>query len=102
MEFFKCFFPDELFEFVTEESNRYGLLKYHFPLPTRWEETNTSEIRQYFGIRIYMSLVQLPNLKMYWQQDELYGGQRIQIATMVYSIFIFHLMQIIFQPYKET
>ena len=44
VEFFKCFFPDELFEFVTEESNRYGLLKHHPPLSTLWEETNISEI----------------------------------------------------------
>ena len=73
-DFLKCFFPDELFEFTARETDRYGFAKHHPPLSDIWEETNISEIKQYFGIRIYMSLVQLPDMKMYWKRDDLFGG----------------------------
>ena len=35
-----------------------------------WHRT---EIRAFIGMRIYMSIVNLPNMKMYWSEDQFFG-----------------------------
>ena len=32
------------------------------------------EILAFIGMRIYMSIVNLPNMKMYWSEDQLFGN----------------------------
>ena len=35
------------------------------------------EMRCFFGMRVFMSVVHVPTLRMYWSSDELYGGFQI-------------------------
>ena len=41
---------------------------------TNWKETTPDEIRRYIGMRVFMSVVHLPDIKMYWSQDQFYGN----------------------------
>ena len=43
----------------------------------RWYETDSSEIRAFIGIRVYMSVTDLPDIKMHWTEDCLFGGLSI-------------------------
>ena len=38
-----------------------------------WEPTTEEEIHVYLGIRIYMSVIDLPDIKMYWSEDLFFG-----------------------------
>ena len=74
LNYFQSFFPEALFQHVVKETNIDELLKYHLLYPIVEMKKNVDEIKQYFGIWIYMSIVQLPTMKLYWLQDELFEG----------------------------
>ena len=40
----------------------------------KWHRTDAKEIRAFIGMRIYMSIVNLPNMKMYWSEDQFFGN----------------------------
>ena len=41
---------------------------------TKWKPMASDEIRAYLGIRIYMSVIDLLDIKMYWSGDLFFGG----------------------------
>ena len=41
---------------------------------TKWKPTTSDEICAYLGIRIYMSVIDLPDIKKYWSGDFFFGG----------------------------
>lgn len=56
-QFFSYFFTDDFLESITQESNRYSVQKN----PARPNTLTTIELRQYFGILIFMSVFRYPN-----------------------------------------
>ena len=40
----------------------------------RWHRTDAKEIQAFIGMRIYMNVVNLPNMKMYWSEDQFFGN----------------------------
>ena len=74
-DFFGKIFPDEIFEILAEQTNLYALqlqVERH-KVDERWTPTTPEEMRCFVGLRIFMSLVDLPEIKMYWSQDKFYG-----------------------------
>ena len=67
---FTLFFPDEICEVITEQSNLYAEQvlgdKY-----VEWEKVTVEELRAYFGFMVLMGLVPLPAIDDYWRRDPL-------------------------------
>lgn len=61
-DFFKYFFTDDVADLVIEESNRYCTQKW----PEKQRELSKTELNQYIGICTMMSVIHMPNLRMYW------------------------------------
>lgn len=61
-QFFCYFFSDELFRNIVEQTNLYYVQKH----PERPVTFTASDIKQYIGIILYMSLVHMPNTRSYW------------------------------------
>ena len=38
-----------------------------------WKETISEEIKAYIGIRLFMAIKKLPETKMYWSDDDVFG-----------------------------
>ena len=43
-------------------------------LDQQWYKTDSSEIGAFIGIRVYMSVIDLSDIKMCWSKDCLFGG----------------------------
>ena len=39
-----------------------------------WQPVTTDDTKAYLGLRVYMSMLCLPNLNMYWSQDAVFGS----------------------------
>ena len=76
LDFFYQIFPEELYTLIALETNKYAIFKRHPPiLPDKhWVPTNADEVKLYIGIRIYMSIVNLPSVNMYWSNDKIFGN----------------------------
>lgn len=79
LDFLNKIFVPEICELIARETNRYVLRKRHPPHveDKNWEPTTSDEIKQYFGIRVAMSIIDLPRTKMYWITDEMFGNLSI-------------------------
>ena len=67
-DFFGKIFPDEIFEILAEQTKLYALqfqVQQH-KLDERWSPTKPDEMRCFFGLKIFMLLVDLQEIKMYW------------------------------------
>ena len=40
----------------------------------KWRDVEKDEMKAYLGIRVYMSIVKLPDTQMYWAKDFLFGS----------------------------
>ena len=61
-EYFICMVGSELFSMIAEESNKYLYQMRN----ERVKPVTTEEMRKFVGILMYMSLVRLPQRRMYW------------------------------------
>ena len=74
VDFFCLLFPVGLLAWIVNETNRFAKqVQAVKGRDTCWTETNMDEICVFIGIRIYMSVVHLPDIKMYWSKDYLFG-----------------------------
>jgi len=62
---------NDFYNKVVEETNKYAALSQRKAgsVDNKWEDTNAEEIQAYIGILIYMGLVDLPEIKDYFQGD---------------------------------
>lgn len=61
---FQYLFPDEIVDYIRDQSNIYSTEKnLNKPL-----NATSIEIRQFIGILYYMSIVEMPNARMYWSE----------------------------------
>lgn len=73
VEYFSLFYPDAVFELISEETNRYAFDFFDNPvdLPTSsrytaWYDTSPEEIKAFTALQIAMGLCQKPTLSDYW------------------------------------
>ena len=76
IDFFHLLFTEDLYELIARETNKYAeqLQQRNGKQDTYWQPTDAAEIRTFIGMRIYMSVVNLPTMKMYWSEDKLFGN----------------------------
>ena len=69
--FFELFVTSDFYNKVAEETNKYAALSQRKvgTVDNNWEDTNAEEIQAYFGILIYMGLVDLSEIEDYFQGD---------------------------------
>ena len=67
---------------IVDETNSYAERKKREKADPQWSPVNFDEIKAFLGIRMYMSIVNLPQTDMYWSQDPVFG-----------NLFIRHVMQ---------
>lgn len=78
IDFFYLYFNNEVLGLLVEETNRYAQQTIqsipHSPHGRlgKWTECTVSEMRQFFGIVMYMGLNVLPTIAHYWRNDALY------------------------------
>jgi hypothetical protein len=68
-DFFNKFFPRELIEKITTETNNYATKCIEKPDP-KWKPTNVTEILAFIGLHVVMSVIQLPSYTLGWKQME--------------------------------
>lgn len=64
-QFFKYFFLEELINIIVYQSNLYCVQTQ----PNKPLVVTDCDIRQYIGILLYMSLVNMPNTRSYWSNE---------------------------------
>lgn len=65
IQVFNYLFTDEMFEYITEQSNLFGVQS----KPEKPPQISKEEIRIFCGICIYMSIIQLPSVRSYWNSS---------------------------------
>ena len=76
LDFFALMFSLDLCVWIAAETNPYAeqLQWQKGRRDMEWKPTTSDEICAYLGIRIYMSVIDLPDIKMYWSGDLFFGG----------------------------
>ena len=65
--FFDLLFPLNLCAWIANKTNRYATQQQAEKENDRpWEETTSREIRTFLGMRLVMSVIDLPDMKMFW------------------------------------
>ncbi len=59
-----------LFQKLSSETNNYAATKQQ-----NWEPVTPEEMQAYLGLRVYMSVISLPNLAMYWSNESIFCNQ---------------------------
>ena len=76
IDFFQLLFPENLFSFIANEMNKHvhPTQQKKGQNHNKWHQMNAKEIHAFIGMRIYISIVNLPNMKMYWSEDQFFGN----------------------------
>lgn len=83
--FYSLFVTDEIFEMIANETNIYASQRKCEQQSYRlhqWYETNSNEIKRFFGLIMWMGLVRLPKIDLYWSK---YEGFNLPFARKVMS-----------------
>ena len=95
VEYFRLFFPDSLFDDITEYTKRYAKWKirekqWQNPLYVdkvwKADDLDSARMRAYFGVNIMMGISALPQYTLYWSNDEFIGNTGIK-ETMPLKVF---------------
>lgn len=73
LDFFAEFFPVELLNLIVDQTNLYAQQKIAIKPNASWYGVTIQEMKAWLGIRLYMSVVELPRYDMYWSEDWLFG-----------------------------
>ena len=64
IDYFKMFFDDSLFQHIADQTNLYSVQQTGDSI-----KTTKQEMEQYVGILMMMSIIQLPQVRMYWAPE---------------------------------
>lgn len=73
LDFMQLFFPDDLMDHIIVETNRYASDKQKNKTGKIEPPFTKSELYAYFGIRTYMSIVNIQKSDTYWSNDCVFG-----------------------------
>ena len=76
IDFFQLLFPENLFSLIANETNKHAdqSQQRKGQNDNTWHPTDAKEIQAFIGMRIYMSIVNLPDMKMHWSEDQFFGN----------------------------
>lgn len=85
--YFKYFVTDEMLQGIAEETNWYSVQK-----NGKSVNTNAQEIEQILGMYMHMGLVQMPNVRAYWEMETRYPavcdvmprGRFLNLLTLIH------------------
>jgi hypothetical protein len=76
VDYFKLFFPNEVFEVIAEQTNNYSMIYFDqtndISKSSRfatWKETNPQEMHAYVALQLSMGLVSKPYIEDYWNRN---------------------------------
>lgn len=64
IQYFRHFFDNDLLELIVQQSNLF-----HFQQRFRHLNLDRKELEQFLGTVLYMSVIQLPRLRLYWSSE---------------------------------
>lgn len=64
IQYFRDFFDSDLLELIVQQSNLFYFQQKHRPL-----NLDRNEVEQFLGTVLYMSVIQLPRLRLYWSSE---------------------------------
>ena len=75
VDFFNIVFSQELYRKIALETNLYAQqMQAANGNDPKWKDTTEEEIKAYIGLRLFMSIVDLPEMKMFWSKDAFFGN----------------------------
>ncbi|KAK3727613.1 hypothetical protein QZH41_006003 [Actinostola sp. cb2023] len=77
IDFFRMF-PEELFELMATETNRYTRQRAEVKPDPKWRETTSEEIKAFLGLHVLFGIKQLPSTRLYWSANALIGVQTVK------------------------
>ncbi|XP_014486513.1 PREDICTED: piggyBac transposable element-derived protein 4-like [Dinoponera quadriceps] len=93
---YKLFVTDHILEIIAEETNKYATQSINNSAcnstshQRAWEPITKDKINTFFGILLIMGIVKVPDIRLYWSQNDIYANARIKNA-MKRDRFIFIL-----------
>lgn len=80
VDFFEIFLGDDVLSLIVTETNRYAHQVINKGLSEksrvhRWKDTNSEEIKTFFGICLWMGLSRYPKMADYWRKSNLYSNK---------------------------
>src|SRR5207248_8861663 len=66
--FFQLCFPSSIFDNWSQQTNLYAAQKQCTHKDPEWINTSPEEMKAFLGVHIWMSIIQLPEISMYWNQ----------------------------------
>ncbi|KAF7414956.1 hypothetical protein HZH68_003445 [Vespula germanica] len=76
IDFYSLFFNEEIIQMIVNQTNLYAnqmIEKNQSERLSKWIPTNIHEIKQLFGLIMWMGLVKLPTIQLYWTKDVLFA-----------------------------
>ncbi|XP_045765134.1 piggyBac transposable element-derived protein 4-like [Maniola jurtina] len=80
VDFYSLFVTDDILQQIVNHTNCYAIAKItNMPEATpsarirKWHPTNLTEMKQFFGLILFMGLVKLVKLADYWSKDKITG-----------------------------
>eukprot|EP00062_Callorhinchus_milii_P007407 gi/632948985/ref/XP_007889898.1/ PREDICTED: piggyBac transposable element-derived protein 4-like isoform X2 [Callorhinchus milii] len=80
LDYFSLFLHSNLFSDFVEHTNSYARWKmgHEGAADARWVDVSEVEMRCYIGLNVLMGINQLPNYKLYWSRDNLFGNDGVK------------------------
>ncbi|XP_066595467.1 piggyBac transposable element-derived protein 4-like [Prorops nasuta] len=83
---YKLFFTDYILETIVDETNKYATQSINNSSSSSrihqqgWQSITRDEMNTFFGILLIMDIVQLPEIRLYWSNNDMYANTRIKKA----------------------
>ncbi|XP_047345311.1 piggyBac transposable element-derived protein 4-like [Vespa velutina] len=76
IDFYSLFLNEEIIQMIVNQTNLYAnqmMERNQSERLSKWIPTNIHEIKQLFGLIMWMGLVKLPTIQLYWTKDVLFA-----------------------------
>ena len=83
INFFELIFTDKIHGILVRETNLHAQQKIAVKPNPKWRAVTKEETKAYLGIRMYMSIVRLPERRIYWAKDNFFENFGICIICIV-------------------
>ncbi|XP_021362256.1 piggyBac transposable element-derived protein 4-like [Mizuhopecten yessoensis] len=80
-DFFHLIFPESVYDRMAEQTNIYATQQIRVKADNSWLATTAREMKTFLGIIVFMSLLDLPNAKVYWSSDWMFQTSLPPIMT---------------------
>ena len=81
-DLFSLFFSQNSIDFIVKNTNKFGNKLKSDKSYFRWFQLTSKEFLAFFGIVIFMGLVEVPSLVEYWNDDGFFGQDFVRASGM--------------------